>query len=86
MAAPSQLNIVVSTSNGATVTTTTVTYPLSAGLQALDSGDQFGAGQASTQSGFASVEAAIRNIYKAGYFTAGSTVYGVNVIQSITWQ
>jgi hypothetical protein len=84
---PTQLNVVVSTSNGSTVTTTTVKVAIPAGLQALDSGNSGGQGQASQQTGFSSVDVLIRSIFKAGCFFVASTNtwYPTSCIQSISW-
>jgi hypothetical protein len=78
---PTQLNIVLANSLG------TVVLPISAGLQAIDSGASGGQGVASGQTGTSSVDQAIRNIYRAGvfYVPASSTWYGSSQIQSITW-
>lgn len=85
---PSQLNITISTSNGATITTSTVVVPISASLQSLDSNDSYGGGQSSQQSGYSSVDAMVANITKRGGFwnSAATTFYPIGTIQSITWQ
>ena len=69
---------------GGTLTASTVTVPISAGLQALDSG---GAGIASGQTGFSSVDEAVRDIFRAGCFFVPSlnTWYSANSIQSVSW-
>ncbi|HLZ52110.1 MAG TPA: hypothetical protein VKP61_15290 [Candidatus Acidoferrum sp.] len=81
MASPTQLNIVISTSNGATITTSTVIVPISQGLQNLDSSSV-----ASGQTGSSAVDLAVRNIFKAKVFFVPSTNtwYPVTAIQSVT--
>ena len=92
MAAPTQLNIVVAVNgggaDGGTITVSTVTLPIPAGLQALDSNNSFGGGQASQQTGFSSVDQLVRSIFKAGCFfvPATQTWYSSNQIQSIGFQ
>jgi hypothetical protein len=79
---PTQLNIVLANSLG------TVTFPISAGLQALDSGNSSGSGQVSQlnattglwstgQTGFSSVDETVRNIARAGGFWTTVAVAGV---------
>jgi hypothetical protein len=91
MAAPVQLNIVIiqnaGGATGGTLTASTVTVPISAGLQALDSGNSSGSGQASQQTGFSSVDELVRAILRAGGFFVPSTNtwYPSSCIQSITW-
>jgi hypothetical protein len=83
--APVQLNIVVSTSNGATVTTSTIVISIPSALQTLDSGNSSGAGVASLQTGYSSADQLIRSIFRAGVFTDGKgNWYSSNTIQSIT--
>jgi hypothetical protein len=88
---PTQLNITIATNaggaTGGTLTGATVTVPISAGLQALDSGASGGSGIASGQTGYSSVDEAVRNIYRAGCFFVPSlnTWYSADTIQSITW-
>lgn len=92
MSAPTQLNIVVAVngggSNGGTVTVSTVVLPIPSGLAAIDSNTAYGAGQASQQTGFSSVDILVRSIFKAGcFFVASSgTWYSSDQIQSITYQ
>ena len=86
MAGPVQLNVTIIQNNAGTITTSVITVPLPAGLTALDSGASGGQGQASAQTGFSSVDIAVRNIFKAGVFTDGQgNYYPVGVIQKITW-
>ena len=91
MAAPSQLNITITQNaggaSGGTLTGSTVTVPIPAGLQALDSGASGGQGVASGQTGSSSVDLAVRNIFRAGGFfvPATNTWYPVSVIESISW-
>jgi hypothetical protein len=91
VAAPSQLNITIvqnaGGATGGTLTGSTVTVPISAGLQALDSGNSAGQGVASGQTGSSSVDLAVRNILRAGGFFVPSTNtwYPSSCIQSITW-
>jgi hypothetical protein len=102
MAAPVPLNITVSQNagggiGGGNVSVIVVTVPISQGLQSLDSGNSSGAGQVSQlnsvtgiwsagQTGFSSVDEAVRNIYRGGGFTDGQgTWYASGVIQKITW-
>jgi hypothetical protein len=82
MPGPTQLNITLTISGNPTVT-----VPISPGLQALDSGASGGQGQASGQTGFSSVDTAVRNIFKASVFFVPSANiwYSAFVIQSITW-
>jgi hypothetical protein len=84
---PTQLNVVVALNVSGTLTNSTLTVPISAGLQALDSGNSGGQGVASGQTGFSCVDQAIRNIARAGCFFVPSTNtwYLTEVIQSITW-
>jgi hypothetical protein len=83
---PTQLNIVVTQNNGGTITTSTVTAAISSALQTLDSGNSSGGGQASGQTGFSSIDLAIKNIFRAGVFLATNNIwYPVSVIQSISW-
>jgi hypothetical protein len=102
MPGPTQLNITVVTNaggaTGGTLTGATFTVPIPAALQALDSGNSSGQGQVSQlntstgiwstgQTGFSSVDEAIRAIYRAGTFfvPSTSTWYSASTIQSITW-
>jgi hypothetical protein len=88
---PSQLNIVVLTNagggSGGTTTAATVTVPIPASLQALDSGNSGGSGIASGQTGFSAVDQLVRAIFRAGCFFTPSTNtwYPASAIQSITW-
>jgi hypothetical protein len=99
---PTQLNISVITNaggaTGGTLTAATVTVPIPAALQSLDSGNSSGSGQVSQlntttgiwstgQTGFSSVDETIRAIFKAGCFFVPSTNtwYASSSIQSITW-
>jgi hypothetical protein len=83
--APVQLNIVVSTSNGATVTTSTIVVAIPSALQTLDSGNATGGGVASGQTGFSGADQLVRSIFRAGVFTDGKgNWYSSNTIQSIT--
>jgi len=88
MAAPIQLNVVIIQNNGGTVTTSTVVVPISAALQALDSQNASGGGQAVQQTGFSAVDLAVKNIFRAECFFVPSTNtwYPISVIQNITWQ
>jgi hypothetical protein len=93
MAAPTQLNIVLTTSGNPTVN---VSIP--AGLANLDSGNTYGQGQVATlnattglysggQTGFSSIDILIRNIFRAGGFLAtNGNWYSTSVIQSIAYQ
>jgi hypothetical protein len=82
---PTQLNVVTQNASG-TVTTSTITVPISAALQALDSAASGGSGVASGQTGHSSVDEAIRNIFRAGVFTDGQgNWYPVINIQKITF-
>lgn len=79
---PSQLNVTLTISGNPVVT-----VAISSALQALDSGNSSGAGIVSGQSGFSSVDMAVRNIFRAGCFfvPSTSTWYSSAVIASITW-
>jgi hypothetical protein len=79
---PTQLNIVLTTSG-----TPTVVVPISAALQALDSNNSSGSGQASQQTGFSAIDIAVRNIFRAGTFfvPTTNTWYSSAVIGLITW-
>jgi hypothetical protein len=90
--APTQLSIVLANSLG------TVTVPIPASLQALDSGNSAGGGQVASpnattgiysggQTGFSSVDILVRNIFRAGCFfvAASNTWYSAAQIESITW-
>jgi hypothetical protein len=69
---PSQLNITLTTSGNPTVN-----MSISASLQSLNA----------TQTGYSSVDVAIANIFKRGYFLAtNGVIYAASVIQSISWQ
>ena len=102
MAAPTQLNITIvqnaGGATGGTLTGSTVTVPIPAGLQALDSNNSAGQGQVSQlntstglwstgQTGFSSVDILVRAILKAGTFFVPSTNtwYPASAIQNITW-
>jgi hypothetical protein len=78
---PSTLNITLQNSLG------TVSIPIAASLQALDSNAEGGTGPASQQTGFSSVQVAIANIFKAGFFVnpATGTRYSASQIESISW-
>jgi hypothetical protein len=82
MPGPVQLNITLTISGNPVVV-----VPIPPGLQALDSSAIAGQGQAAGQTGFSSVDIAIRNIFKAGIFfvPASNIWYSAFVIQSITW-
>jgi hypothetical protein len=88
---PTQLNVVIlqnsGGADGGTTATSTVTVPISAGLQSLDSGNSSGQGQASGQSGYSSVDEAVRNLFRANVFfvPSAATWYPVSTIQSVTW-
>lgn len=94
---PTQLNVLITTGQGSGAANATITVPISAALQNLDSGNSSGSGQVSQynsttglwsggQTGFSSVDVAVRNIFRAGGFTDGKgNWYGSAVIQSITW-
>jgi hypothetical protein len=84
---PSQLNITVALNVSGTLTNSVLVVPISAGLQALDSGNASGAGVASGQTGYSSVDEAIRNIARARCFfvPSTSTWYLTDVVQSISW-
>jgi hypothetical protein len=87
MAAPTQLNVVITQNNSGTVTTSTVTVPIPAALQTLDSGNSSGQGQAASQTGVSSVDMLVRAIFRAGVFTDGAgNWYSAAVIQKITAQ
>lgn len=81
MPGPTQLNITLNTTGNPIVV-----VPISPGLQALDSGASGGQGQAVGQTGFSSVDIAVRNIFKAGVFFVPSTNtwYSAYTILSIT--
>ena len=76
MASPTQLNIVLSGSGG------TVTIPIPASLQALDSGQL-----ASTQTGFNAADTMVRNIMRGGgFWDSSNTVFRpISQIESITY-
>ena len=85
MSAPVQLNVTLTISGNPVVT-----VPISAGLQALDSNNAGGQGQvaspnASTgiysggQTGFSSVDMAVRNIFRAGCFSCRRPILGTAV-------
>jgi hypothetical protein len=88
---PTQLNITVITNaggaDGGTVTATTLTVPIPAALQTLDSGNSSGSGVASGQTGYSSVDQLVRGIFRAGVFFVASTNtwYNASTIQSVTW-
>ncbi|MGB2637778.1 MAG: hypothetical protein WA857_21835 [Candidatus Acidiferrum sp.] len=83
---PTQLNVTIALNVSGTLTNSTVVVPISSGLQALDSGASSGQGQASGQSGFSSVDEAVRNLFRAGVFLASNNIwYPVWVVQSVTW-
>jgi hypothetical protein len=83
---PTQLNVTVALNVSGTLTNSTVTVAISPGLQTLDSANSGGGGQASAQSGFSSIDLAIRNIFKAGVFLAtNGNWYPTSVVQSISW-
>jgi hypothetical protein len=90
---PTQLNVTLTISGNPVVA-----VPISAGLQALDSNNAGGQGQVASpnattgiysggQTGFSSVDMAVRNIFRAGCFfvPSTSTWYSSQTIQSITW-
>ena len=90
---PTQLNVTLTISGNPVVV-----VPISAGLQSLDSGNSAGQGQVATpnattgiysggQTGFSSVDTAVRNIFRAGCFfvPSSNTWYAASAIQSITW-
>ena len=82
MSSPTQLNIVVSTSNGATVTTSTVNVSIPAALQSLDA-----TSQGATPTGYSAVDQLVRAIFRAGCFTDGKgNWWNANAIQTITAQ
>lgn len=82
MPGPVQLNITLTTTGNPVVV-----VPISPGLQSIDSGASGGQGQAAGQTGFSSVDIAIRNIFRAHVFfvPSSNTWYSAFVIQSITW-
>jgi hypothetical protein len=90
MSSPTQLNIVITQNASGTVTTSTVVIPIPAALQALDSTTP-----GASQTGYSAVDQLIRNIFRAGVFSAqivtpGTGVvvnnwYPTSVIQTITW-
>jgi len=98
---PTSLSITVATNAGGTdggnVTATVVTLTIPAALQSLDSGNSGGQGQVASynsttqmysggQSGYSSVDQAVRNIYRAGgFFSSTGIWYGIYQIQSISW-
>jgi hypothetical protein len=84
---PTQLNVTIALNVTGTLTNSTVTVPISAGLQSLDSANSSGSGVASGQTGYSSVDEAVRNIFRGHCFfvPSTSTWYPVSVIQSITW-
>jgi hypothetical protein len=93
---PTQLNVLITTGQGSGASNVTVIVPISAALQNLDSGNSSGQGQVATlnqttglwaggQTGFSSVDVAVRNIFRAGGFTDGQgNWYDSAVIQKIT--
>lgn len=86
MPSPTQLNIVIVQYVGSTPTLSTVVVPLSASLQALDSQNATGSGQASQQTGFSAVDLAVRSVFRNRGFVVPSTNtwYPISVIQNIT--
>ncbi len=79
---PTQLNVVVTTNNAGTFTTTTISIPIPAALQNLDSTTP-----GATQSGFSSVSELVRSILRQGGFTDNKgSWWPSTVIQSITAQ
>jgi hypothetical protein len=93
---PTQLNVLITTGQGSGASNVTVVVPISAGLQTLDSGNSSNQGQVATlnqttglwtggQTGFSSVDVAVRNMFRAGGFTDGKgNWYASGVIQQIT--
>jgi hypothetical protein len=84
---PTQLNVTIALNVSGTLTNSTVTVPISAGLQSLDSGASSGQGVASGQTGFSSVDEAVRNLFRGNCFFVPSAAvwYPTSVIQSVTW-
>lgn len=87
MPGPSQLNIAYASAALPAGVTSPISIPIPAGLIAADSGAIDGAGQAGTQTGFSSVDTAVRNIFKAGCFYSPTLKiwFSAYFIQSVTW-
>jgi hypothetical protein len=86
MPGPTQLNITIATAALPSGLSNPISVPIPAGLIAADSNAMGGQGQASVQSGFSSVDTAIRNIFKqGGFFVTNSVWISAYFIQSITW-